>query len=149
MVLCQISIQKDDLKDLLQRSINTVIALCFLTLYESFTKEQMQELEEKGYLTEYTPKEVRKKIVVDKRILKGFELINQKELLKDVNCLVLIIHGNNDEEERLLYERSKAAMTLLSSDSKLEVIDGANHSFLEHFDIIVGLTTDWFAKNLY
>lgn len=109
----------------------------------------MQELEEKGYLTEYTPKEVRKKIVVDKRILKGFELINQKELLKDVNCPVLIIHGNNDEEERLLYERSKAAMTLLSRDSKLEVIDGANHSFLEHFDIVVELTTDWFTKHLY
>lgn len=117
--------------------------------YEFFTKEQIQELEEKGYLIEYIPKEVRKKIVVDKRILKGFELINQRELLKDVNCPVLIIHGNNDEEEKLLYERSKAAMTLLSSDSKLEVIDGANHSFLEHFDIVVELTTDWFTKHLY
>lgn len=109
---------------------------------EIFTKEQMQELEEKGYLTEYTPQEVRKKIVIDKRILKDFELINQKKLLKDINCPVLIIHGNNDEEEKLLYERSKTAMTLLSSDSKLEVIDGANHSFLEHFHSVVNLTTE-------
>lgn len=116
--------------------------------YEFFTKEQMQELEEKGYLTEHTPQEVRKKIVIDKRILKDFELINQKELLKDVNCPVLIIHGNNDEEEKLLYERSKAAMALLSNDSKLEVIDGANHSFLEHFDIVVKLTTEWFTNHL-
>lgn len=115
---------------------------------EIFTKEQMKQLEEKGYLTEYTPLEVRKKIVIDKRILKDFELINQKELLKDVNCPILIIHGNNEVEEKLLYERSKAAMTLLSSDSKLEVIDGADHSFLEHFDTVVKLTIEWFTKHL-
>ena len=116
--------------------------------YEIFSRNQMQELEEKGYLTEYTPQEVRNKIVVDKRILKDFELINQKELLKNVNCPVLIIHGNNDEEEKLLYERSKTAMTLLSNVSKLEVIDGANHNFLDHFHIVVKLTTEWFTKHL-
>lgn len=116
--------------------------------YEFFTKEQMEELEEKGYLIQYTPQEFRKKTTIDERILKDFELINQRELLKDVNCPVLIIHGNNDEEEKLLYERSKAAMSLLSKDSKLEVIDGANHSFLEHFDIVVKLATEWFKKHL-
>lgn len=116
--------------------------------YEFFTKEQMEELEEKGYLTQYTPQEFRKKTIIDERILKDFELINQKELLKDVNCPVLIIHGNNDEEEKLLYERSKAAIGLLSKDSKLEVIDGADHSFLEHFHILIKLTTEWFTKHL-
>lgn len=45
---------------------------------EIFTEEQMKELEERGYLTEYTPLEVRKKIVIDKRILKDIEMINQK-----------------------------------------------------------------------
>lgn len=115
---------------------------------EIFTKEQMQELEEKGYLTEYIPEEVRKKIVIDSRILNDFELINQKELLKDVNCPVLIIHGNNDEEEKLLYERSKTAIKLLSNVSRLEVIDGANHNFLDHFHIVVKLTTKWFTKHL-
>ncbi|WP_353096898.1 alpha/beta fold hydrolase [Tissierella praeacuta] len=115
---------------------------------EIFTKEQMKELEEKGYLTEYTPQEIRKEIVIDKRILKDFELIDQNKLLEDVNCPVLIIHGNNDEEEKLLYERSKVAMTFLTSDSKLVVIDGANHSFLEHFNIVVKLTTEWFTKYL-
>lgn len=115
---------------------------------EIFTKEQMKELEEKGYLTEYTPLESREKIVIDKRILEDFELINQKELLKDINCPVLIIHGNNEVEEKLLCERSKTAITLLSSDSKLAVIDGADHSFLEHFDIVVKLTIEWFTKHL-
>jgi pimeloyl-ACP methyl ester carboxylesterase len=116
--------------------------------YEFFTKEQMEELMKKGYITESTPKEVRKEIIVDKQILMDFELIDQKELLRNVTCPVLIIHGNNDEEEILLCERSKMAMTLLSSDSKLEIIDGANHSFLEHFHIVIKLAADWFGKYL-
>lgn len=113
---------------------------------EFFTKEQMQELEEEGYLIEYTPKEVRKKTLIDRRILKDFELINQEELLKNIDCPVLIIHGDNDEEERLLHKRSKAAMNFLSNDSKLEVIRRANHNFLKHFDIVIELATDWFNK---
>ncbi len=115
---------------------------------EFFSKEQMQELEDKGYITEYTSEEVREKIIIDRKILEGFELINQKELLENVKCPVLLIHGNNDEEENLLYKRSKAAITLLSNGSQLEVINGANHSFLEHFDIVIKLAVDWFKKHL-
>lgn len=115
---------------------------------EFFTKDQMQELKEKGYVTALTPNEVREKIIIDKQILIDFELINQKELLKNVTCPVLIIHGNNDEEENLLCERSKSAMTLLSNDSKLEIINGANHSFLEHYDILINFTNDWFIKHI-
>lgn len=113
-----------------------------------FTKEQIKELNEKGYLTEYYPKEVRKKILVHKQILMDFDLINQKELLKNVNCPVLIIHGDNEEEEILLCERSKKAMTLLSSDSKLEIIHGATHSFFEHYETLIDLTRDWFLNHL-
>lgn len=113
---------------------------------EFFTKEQMQELMEKGHITEPTSEETRKKITVDKQMLIDFELINQKELLKNVTCPVLIIHGNKGEEENLLCERSKRAMALLSNDSKLEIIDGANHSFLEHYNILIDLANDWFLK---
>ena len=115
---------------------------------EFFTKDQMRELKEKGHITAFTPNEVREKIIIDKQILIDFELINQKELLKNVTCPILIIHGNNDEEETLLCERSKAAMPLLSNDSKLEIIDGANHSFLEHYDTLINFTNDWFIKHL-
>ena len=114
---------------------------------EFFTKVQMQELKEKEYITEYTPKEVRKKIIIDKQMLLDFDLINQGEILKNVICPILIIHGNEGEEENLLYERSKKAMPLLSNDSKLEIIDGANHSFLEHYDILINLANDWFIKH--
>ena len=115
---------------------------------EFFTKEQMMELKSKGYITQYTSGKLREKIIIDREMLDGFELINQKELLKDIKCPVLIIHGNNDEEERLLYERSKIGMDLLSTDSKLKVIDGADHSFLDQFDIVINLAVDWFRKHL-
>ncbi len=113
-----------------------------------FTKEQMEELKEKGYITEYTSEEARDTIIIDRKILEGFEIINQRELLSEVKCPVLLIHGDNDEEENLLYERSKVAIKLLSADSQIEVINGANHSFLDHFDILVKLTVDWFKKYL-
>jgi alpha-beta hydrolase superfamily lysophospholipase len=115
---------------------------------EVFTKEQMKELMKTGYIIEPTPNEVREKIIIDKQMLIDFESINQKELLKNITCPMLIIHGNNDEEEILLCERSKIAMTLLSEDSKLEVIDGANHSFIEHYDILIDFADNWFIKHL-
>lgn len=116
---------------------------------EFFTKKQMEELENKGYITEYTSEGARETIIIDKKILEGFELINQKELLRKVKCPVLLIHGDNDEEENLLYERSKVAVNLLSPDSQIELINGADHSFIDYFDTLVKLTVDWFKKYLY
>jgi len=115
---------------------------------EFFNKEQMVELKSKGYITQYTSEELRKKIIIDREMLDGFELINQNELLKDIKCPVLIIHGNNDEEEKLLYEKSKAGMYLLSTDSELKIIEGADHSFLGQFDIVINLAVDWFKEYL-
>jgi alpha-beta hydrolase superfamily lysophospholipase len=115
---------------------------------EIFTKDQMQELRETGYIIEPTPTEVREKIIINKQMLIDFDSINQKELLKSITCPVLIIHGNNEEEEILLCERSKRAMTLLSEDSKLEIIDGANHSFIEHYDVLIDFADNWFIKHL-
>ena len=113
-----------------------------------FNKEQIEELKEKEYTTQYTSEEVRKKIIIDRKILDGFKLINQKELLEDIKCPVLIIHRNNDEEENLLCEKSKAGIDLLSTDSKLMVIDGADHSFLGHLDIAIKLAAGWFKEYL-
>ena len=109
---------------------------------------QMEELNEKGHITEIVDDGLREKIIIDKQILMDFGSINQKELLKDITCPVLIIHGDNDEEERLLCDRSKRAMKLLSNNSKLEVIDGASHSFLEMYEILIDLVNSWFTKYL-
>ena len=64
-----------------------------------------------------------------------------------ITCPVLIIHGNNDDEKILLCERSKRGMVLLSEGSKLEIIDGANHSSLKHYNILINLANDWFIKH--
>ena len=115
---------------------------------KEFTRKQMVELKEKGYITESRPNDIRENIIIDKQALRDFDIINQKELLKDITCHILIIHGNEDEEERLLLERSKRGMSLLSKDSKLEIIHGANHSFMEHFDILTNLASDWYLEHM-
>lgn len=115
---------------------------------EIFTPEQLTELQDKGTITEIRTEGIRKRIVIDKQNLLDFELINQAELLQPVKCPVLIIHGNNDEEERQLHERSVRGMKYLTRDSRLVMIDGANHSFLEHFPQVIELANSWFVEQL-
>ncbi|MBA2873349.1 alpha/beta hydrolase family protein [Thermaerobacillus caldiproteolyticus] len=115
-----------------------------------FMKEQMKELKEKGYITIQRTGTWRHTIVVDKQMLRDFEDIRQPELLQRVTCPVLIIHGNNkkDEEELLLLERSQRGMQYLSKDSRLKVIDGATHSFLEHLELLKDLATRWYVNHM-
>jgi pimeloyl-ACP methyl ester carboxylesterase len=118
--------------------------------HDYFTDKQMAELEEKGYLTIVKEDSFRKKIVVDEQMLRDFEEIDQETIMKEVKCPVLLIHGNNeeDEEELLLLENSKLAMKYLSNGSRLEIIEGATHSFMEHMDILKELAVDWYEKHL-
>lgn len=67
---------------------------------------------------------------------------------KDIICPILIIHGNNGETELEGYENSKMGIELLSKESELKLIDGANHSFVEQYDTVVKLTTDWLLNYL-
>lgn len=113
-----------------------------------FTEEQIKELNKKGYITKNIAEGIRKQVIIDKQMLMDFELTNQSELMKNIHCPILIIHGNNDEEEKLLYENSRRAMTLLPKDSRLEIIDGADHSFLEYYDTLISLTKEWFLNHL-
>jgi pimeloyl-ACP methyl ester carboxylesterase len=110
---------------------------------DHFTKEQLQELEEKGYITEYSEK---RKILIDQQMLLDFELVDQKKLLSSIKCPVLIIHGDADEEERELCQLTKQGMKWLSKESRLEVIQGATHSFTNHLPLVEKLATDWFLK---
>lgn len=115
---------------------------------EFFTADQIKEVKDKSYITEYNPDQFRDKMIVDKQMLMDFELVNQDELLSNITCPVLIIHGNNDEEERMLYKKSQRAITLLSEGSKLTVIDGASHNFLDHLDVLINLANDWFVEHI-
>jgi pimeloyl-ACP methyl ester carboxylesterase len=106
----------------------------------------MDELKEKGYLTmESKTLGVRR---VGEQMLLDFEQINQKELLSKVTCPVLIIHGDGDEEEWELLERSKRGMKILSPESKLTIIKGAKHGFRDQYDEVIRLTCDWISEQL-
>lgn len=113
---------------------------------EVFTENQMRELHENGIITELRPGKLREKIIIEGQMLKDFEQVDGEKLLKNVSCPVLIIHGNSGEEENFLLEKSKRGIKLLSPESKLVVLDGADHSFMEHYDKLMELTCNWFKK---
>lgn len=72
---------------------------------QHFSQTQMKELQDKGYITERNARNIhRKSIKINQQMLKDFELVDQRELLSNVKCPVLLIHGDGDEEERSLYE---------------------------------------------
>lgn len=110
------------------------------------TKEQLEQLREHDFFVDrdYQGKERR----ISSQMLRDFEEIDQKALLTSVHCPVLIIHGNNpaDWEEGELLKRTQHGMKFLSPESRLEIIDGASHNFLSHFDILTKLTIDWYKK---
>jgi pimeloyl-ACP methyl ester carboxylesterase len=108
------------------------------------TREEKQELKEKGYITK---NQKHRKVIIDKQMLLDFELVDQKKLLTNVKCPVLIMNGDADEEERDLYQLSQQGMKWLSNDSKLELIQGATHSFTDHLPVIEKLATEWFLKH--
>ena len=110
------------------------------------SKEQIQELNEKGYFTRIRYNAIRTIYLIDKQILIDRETVNQKDLLKNVNCPVLLIHGEKDTSIPVF--DSKMAIKLLSKDSKLEIISGADHDFNSHMDVIVKLSDDWFLDHL-
>jgi pimeloyl-ACP methyl ester carboxylesterase len=110
-----------------------------------YSKKQLEELKEKDYITKIIKNKTRKNVLIDKQMLKERENINQKELLKKINCPVLIIHGKKDEH--VPYQNSINAIKLLSKKSRLELIENANHSFHEHLNVIIDFTTKWFLDN--
>ncbi len=111
-----------------------------------YTPMQVKELDEKGYLTIYKEKGVRRKLVVDKQIFYDREKINQAELLQHISCPVLIIHGNKDES--VPHTDSIAAMNFLPQKSKLEIVEGAVHNYNEHLELFGHLSLNWFTTYL-
>lgn len=111
---------------------------------EFFSEDELKMLESEGSFQLRNER----KHVISHETLRSFEEINQAELLRDIKCPVLIIHGNNaeDEEELELLENSQRAISLLSDESKLEVIEGAKHGFHDNWDDVISLTWNWISK---
>ncbi|MBD3361577.1 alpha/beta fold hydrolase [Candidatus Woesearchaeota archaeon] len=111
-----------------------------------YSAEQLAELREKGYITTLREEGVRKKFIIDKQMLKDREAVDPEEILPNVKCPVLILHGA--EDERVPVDDSKEAINYLPLESELRIIPGANHKFEKYVDTIVGKTVLWFNKYL-
>lgn len=113
---------------------------------ERLSKEQLQELKDKEYFTRTRKNAVRTIYLIDKQMLIDRESVDQKELLREVTCPILLIQGTKDTSVPIA--DSKEAIKLLSRDSHLEIVEGADHDFNEHMDVLVKLSNDWFLKHL-
>lgn len=113
---------------------------------KEYSKEQLEELSKKNYVTKSKDKGVRKTIQIDKQMFIDRESLNQKKLLKKVKCPVLIIHGKQDLS--VPYSDSEDAIKLLTKKSKLELVDKAGHGFYDSMNIIVNLSNAWFRKHI-
>jgi pimeloyl-ACP methyl ester carboxylesterase len=111
-----------------------------------YSEEQMKTLETKGYFYD----ETERKHKITKQTLLDFKEVDQDELIRDVKCPVLIIHGDNsnDKEELLLLSRSGNAIEKLPEGSKLEIIKDGKHGMHEHWNSVIELTSEWFQQFL-
>ncbi|MCM1989729.1 alpha/beta hydrolase [Oceanirhabdus seepicola] len=109
-----------------------------------FSQKQMNDLHTQGFF--YLGTDRMHKIT--KQTLMDFKEINQKELLRNVDCSILIFHGNNseDEEEVQLLERSKRAINMMKHNSRLEIIKNAKHGIRNDWDKVIEITCDWYSK---
>lgn len=114
-----------------------------------FNPEQMQELKDKGYITERNAQNIhRDSIIIDQQMLVDFEQVDQKQLLSTVKCPVLLIHGDEGEEEQTLHNLSQMGMQYLPSTAALKLIPGATHGFWGHLDKVAILLQECFARHL-
>jgi len=111
-----------------------------------FSNEQMNDLKQKGYF--YTNMDSRHKIT--KQTLMDFEEVSQRDLVKTIGCPILILHGNNsqDEEELQLLKHSQKSIQLLPKSSKLEIIQGGKHGLQEHWDKVMKHSIHWYERQL-
>jgi pimeloyl-ACP methyl ester carboxylesterase len=113
---------------------------------EYYTPEQLQQIEKDGYITSEVNDGLRATIKTDVHVFQEILSINQQELLKHVTCPVLMIHGDDQDEQNLL-EFSKKALSLLPAGSELKIIPGASHIFLDHSNEVIKLSKDWYSKH--
>lgn len=98
-----------------------------------FSPVQMRELSETGLLTVHPDEGPRRQIVVEAGMLEEFERIDQPGLLSRVKCPVLLIHGDQGEEERQLLERSREGIEYLPKGSRLALIRGTKSHYAGSF----------------
>lgn len=104
-------------------------------------QELKQELSDKGYLMyERNGREFK----LPQEYFDERKAINQEGVLSKVKCPVLIVHGNMDDTVSI--ENSKDAMQFLNKESRLEIIEGGDHTLDAKRDEVIPFSVDWFKK---
>ncbi|MCK8060298.1 MULTISPECIES: alpha/beta hydrolase [unclassified Fusibacter] len=111
-----------------------------------YTKDELKELTEVGCFLDKTSR----KHKISRQTLLDFEEVNQEDLLRDLKCPVLIIHGDHpeDEEELLLLKHSRKALEKLPENSKLKVIKNGRHGLRDEWGQVIDLTCDWLHRHI-
>lgn len=126
-----------------QKKINHIvltgalIAPIYYDWSKHLTKAQIKTLKEKNELLYKTKSKWRKTVKINSQTLLDFEQINSKKILTKIKCPILIIHGNNDEEEKQLLKNTQTVKKYLPKNSKIIIIKEANHSFDHHYDEVI------------
>lgn len=107
--------------------------------------EGVRELRGKGFITRIR-EGVRPRILIGNDVFNEWHAINQQELLSRIKCPILILHGS--EDTRIPLSDSQSAINYLPSQSKLEVIEGAGHTYDGCTEKVVESSLDWFKKQL-
>ena len=110
------------------------------------TPEQLQEVREKGYITEIVNDGLRVEIKHDGNLLKEISELDQRQLLSRITCPILIIHGDGDPQERDLLAATQKGISLLPQHSELKIIPKADHIFVKNAPQVIEYTVNWYSK---
>lgn len=87
-------------------------------------------------------------VEVSQSLIDAFAMVDPQHVFGAVRCPVLVIHGDSadDQEELQLLANTRRAAPLLPPGSRLHVVAGADHSFLDHYDELLAVAVPWIAE---
>lgn len=114
------------------------------TPYPFLTPEQVQDwyLDRDVHVPLTVPTRVRTHATVNRTRPKVGACGTQESLLRAVRVPVLVVHGDQDGEQRLAAVTAQGAQWL-PEHSRVEVVAGADHSFAAHLGQVATLGRDW------
>ncbi len=112
---------------------------------EKHLRGKEKELEERGYVVVFN-RVSGEPFEVEKKFFETLNEINTDDVLENVKCPTLIIHGNRDES--IPIEGSKKAVKSMNCEKELKIIPDADHDFYEQIDEVIGLTVEWFKDRI-
>ena len=112
--------------------------------YPFLTPEQVQDwyLDRDVHLPLTVPTHVRTHATVNRTRPKVGACGTQEALLRAVRVPVLVVHGDQGSEQRLAATTAQGERWL-PAHSRVEVLEGADHSFAAHLGQVAGLAREW------